>query len=95
MSNSDTLMQIQADLSGIPVLRMAETARASLRGAAFLAGSGGLLWDSLHAACQTVQVARRFMPSIDGECRRQQRTLWESRIAQELATAATPSHNQE
>ncbi|EPL8207802.1 FGGY family carbohydrate kinase [Raoultella ornithinolytica] len=95
MSNSDILMQIQADLSGIPVLRMAETARASLRGAAFLAGSGGLLWDSLHEACQTVQVARRFMPSIDSECRRQQRTLWESRITQELATAATSSHNQE
>ncbi|WP_159870075.1 MULTISPECIES: FGGY family carbohydrate kinase [unclassified Raoultella] len=91
MSNSDELMQIQADLSGIPVLRMAETARASLRGAAFLAGSQGLLWDSLEAACQTLHVARRFTPAIDGERRRQQRTLWDSRIQQELATATLSS----
>ena len=95
MSNSDELMQIQADLSGIPVLRMAETARASLRGAAFLAGSQGLLWDSLEAACQTLRVARRFTPAIDGERRRQQRTLWDSRIQQELATAALSSPHQE
>ncbi|GLR07303.1 glycerol kinase [Mixta theicola] len=95
MSNSDALMQIQADLSGIPVLRMAETARASLRGAAFLAGCDGLLWDSLADACQTLQIARRFTPAINGAQRQEQRARWQQRIAQELAAVASPLPNQE
>jgi glycerol kinase len=95
MSNSDALMQIQADLSGIPVLRMAETARASLRGAAFLAGCNGLLWDSLADACGTLQVARRFSPTINRAERQETRARWQQRITQELASAASPLLTQE
>ena len=35
LAGSDTLLQIQADVSGVPVRRMREGDRASLRGAAF------------------------------------------------------------
>ncbi|OHT25426.1 glycerol kinase [Providencia stuartii] len=84
MSNSDALLQIQADISGIPVLRMSETARASLRGAAFLAGSNGLLWDSLESACETLTVAKRFIPSINEAERNQRLLLWNSRLQLEI-----------
>ncbi|MDN8600934.1 FGGY family carbohydrate kinase [Citrobacter sp. S2-9] len=88
LSNSDTLLQIQADLSGVPVRRMAETARASLRGAAFLAGSAGLLWDSLSDACATLKTAQLFEPRIDDRSREQKLAHWESRIALEMETAS-------
>ncbi|MCT9623471.1 FGGY-family carbohydrate kinase, partial [Curtobacterium sp. C2H10] len=41
LSSSDTLLQLQAGLSGVPVRRMADQDRASLRGTAFLAASDG------------------------------------------------------
>jgi glycerol kinase len=47
LSGSDALLQMQADLTGLPIHRMQETDRASLRGIAWLAGASGLLWDSL------------------------------------------------
>ncbi|KJM63393.1 glycerol kinase [Pluralibacter gergoviae] len=90
MSNSDVLMQTQADLSGVPVLRMVETARASLRGTAFLAGSSGLLWDSLADACDTLKVARCFTPALDRAARQEARARWQQRVAHELSVAASP-----
>lgn len=96
MSNSDTLLQIQADISGIPVLRLGETARASLRGAAFLAGSGGLLWGSLSEACNTLQIAKRFEPAISSDLREARRSGWKDRLHLETETASRNYHvNQE
>ena len=89
LSNSDTLLQIQADVSGIPVRRMAETARASLRGAAFLAGADGLLWDSLSDACAALKTARLFEPKISHDLREQKINRWEMRIALEMETASS------
>ncbi len=91
MSNSDTLLQIQADLSGIPVCRMEETARASLRGVAFLAGSSGLLWDSLEEACATLKTAKLFEPAITTTQREEHLARWESRIQLEMDTATLPT----
>lgn len=96
LSNSDTLLQIQADISGIPVRRMTETARASLRGAAFLAGADGLLWNSLPEACATLKTARLFEPKINHDLREQKINRWEMRIALEMDTASSlTSANQE
>ncbi|HHT8275376.1 FGGY family carbohydrate kinase [Citrobacter braakii] len=96
LSNSDTLLQIQADISGIPVRRMTETARASLRGAAFLAGADGLLWNSLPEACATLKTARLFQPKINHVLREQKINRWEMRIALEMDTASSlTSANQE
>lgn len=96
LSNSDTLLQIQADISGIPVRRMTETARASLRGAAFLAGADGLLWNSLPEACATLKTARLFEPKINHVLREQKINRWEMRIALEMDTASSlTSANQE
>ncbi len=96
LSNSDTLLQIQADLSGIPVRRMAETARASLRGVAFLAGANGLLWDSLSDACAMLKTARLFEPKISHDLREQKINRWAMRIALEMEAAdSLTSANQE
>ena len=96
LSNSDTLLQIQADLSGIPVRRMAETARASLRGVAFLAGADGLLWDSLSDACATLKTVRLFEPKISHDLREQKINRWAMRITLEMEAASSlTSANQE
>ena len=83
LAGSDTLLQIQADVSGVPVRRMREGDRASLRGAAFLAGASGLLWDSLDAARATLVTDAVFEPSIDADSRQRRRAAWHARIASE------------
>lgn len=87
LAGSDTLLQIQADLSGIPIRRMHETDRASLRGIAFLAGSSGLMWESLQQARQAVTTEKIFTPSIDAAQRARRRALWQARVASELMHA--------
>ncbi|MCG1041131.1 glycerol kinase [Mycetohabitans sp. B8] len=92
LSGSDVLLQIQADLSGLPVRRIRESDRASLRGAAFLAGASGLLWDSLDAARATLVTDAVFEPSPDIGLRQQRRARWHARIQSELAHAADFDH---
>ncbi|MGE8637034.1 MAG: FGGY family carbohydrate kinase [Achromobacter sp.] len=81
---SDPLLQIQADLIGIPIRRMQESDRASLRGIAYLAGSSGLLWPSLHDACKTIATDAVFQPAIDAAERTRRRALWHARVGSEL-----------
>ena len=81
LAGSDTLLQIQADVSGVPVRRMREGDRASLRGAR--AGASGLLWDSLDAARATLVTDAVFEPSIDADSRQRRRAAWHARIASE------------
>jgi glycerol kinase len=88
LSGSDTLLQIQADLSGMPVRRMHESDRASLRGIAFLAGSSGLLWDSLQQARATTVTDAVFEPSADSGARAKRRASWQARVEAELAHAS-------
>ncbi|WP_432239070.1 FGGY family carbohydrate kinase [Herbaspirillum robiniae] len=87
LSGSDVLLQMQADLTGIPIQRMKETDRASLRGIAYLAGSSGLLWDSMQEARATAEIDTVFEPRIGEDERAQKRGLWHARIASELRHA--------
>lgn len=90
LSGSDALLQIQADLGGLPVRRLADTDKASLRGIAFLAGSAGLLWDGLEQACATLHTEAVFTPRMaDGE-RGDRRGIWRARVSEELARARAP-----
>lgn len=79
LSASDTLMQLQSDLCGIPIVRPAEAEAASLRGAAFLAGSGRL-WESLEDAMATVGNPTVFEPQISPLERGKRRTKWQARM---------------
>jgi glycerol kinase len=63
-SANNTLMQIQADLLGVPVVRPAVTETTAL-GAAYLAGLGVGFWKSADALTGQWRVDRRFEPSCD------------------------------
>ncbi|WP_066300901.1 FGGY family carbohydrate kinase [Arthrobacter luteolus] len=88
MSGSDPLIQMQADLTGIPMRRMPATGTASLRGAAFLAGADGLLWDSLETAARALGPGERFEPAISASEREERRSMWARHIDRELEQVA-------
>jgi glycerol kinase len=90
LSGSDALLQIQADLGGLPVRRLADTDKASLRGIAFLAGSAGLLWDGLQDACATLRTEAVFTPHMAADERSERRGIWRARVGEELARARAP-----
>jgi glycerol kinase len=58
---NDTLMQFQADLLGVPVVRPEVTETTAL-GAAYLAGLAVEFWPSVDAIAGQWRVARRFDP---------------------------------
>src|SRR6266853_3102281 len=62
-SANDTLMQFQADILGVPVVRPAMTETTAL-GAAFLAGLGAGLWKEVEAISKLPREERRFEPQL-------------------------------
>jgi glycerol kinase len=62
-SNNDLLMQIQADLLGVPVVRPKITETTAL-GAAYLAGLAVGYWSDTHEIAEIWQVDRRFEPQM-------------------------------
>ena len=60
-SVNNLLMQVQADLLGVPVLRPTVTETTAL-GAAYLAGLGAGIWQSQTELAACWQVERRFEP---------------------------------
>ncbi|MEV7661501.1 FGGY family carbohydrate kinase [Paenarthrobacter sp. NPDC089316] len=87
MSASDSLIQMQADLTGLPMQRLAHSETASLRGAAFMAGSEGLLWETLGAAAANLRGGEVFEPRLSPEERMERRDGWKRRIDIELQVA--------
>jgi glycerol kinase len=85
MSASDPLIQMQADLVGVPMRRLPASEGASLRGAAFLAGSDGLLWNSLEEAVASLGTGEIFEPGISADERLERRGTWNERIAAEIS----------
>jgi glycerol kinase len=62
-ATNNTLLQIQADLLGVPVVRPAITETTAL-GAAYLAGLGVGFWRSIDDLTGQWQVDRRFEPQL-------------------------------
>jgi glycerol kinase len=62
-SANDALMQFQADILGVPVLRPAMTETTAL-GAAFLAGLGAGFWKEIQEISGLPQEERRFEPRM-------------------------------
>ncbi len=65
-SANDFLMQLQADLLGIPVVRPEET-ESTAQGAAYLAGLAVGVWDSTGALAATAGEERVFEPDGDAD----------------------------
>lgn len=88
LSQSDALLQLQADLTQVPQRRLAATDVASLRGAAFLAGEGSL-WPDLAAATATLVQESVFEPAIDRATRDERVGSWRERVADEVRRVRT------
>jgi glycerol kinase len=72
---NDTLMQMQADVLGKPVVRSAVTETTAL-GAAYLAGLAVGLWPSAAALSDRWRADRRFEPARDARSVELQRQRW-------------------
>ncbi len=72
---NNTLMQMQADLLGVPVVRPAVTETTAL-GAAYLAGLGVRFWKSRDDITGQWQVDRRFEPAMSRDEAHALRSRW-------------------
>ena len=78
---NDLLMQFQADLLGIPVVRPQVTETTAL-GAAYLAGLSCGVYKSLDELAAQWQVERRFLPTLSRERAQELMQRWEHAVAQ-------------
>ncbi|GAA1844838.1 FGGY family carbohydrate kinase [Brevibacterium marinum] len=83
LSKSDPLVQMQADLTGVPMLRYSDTDKATLRGTSYLAGLG-LLWGSLQEAAQTMGTPEVFEPKLTQRQASEHTGAWRAAVAAEL-----------
>lgn len=82
-SQNDLLMQFQADLLGIPVVRPKVTETTAL-GAAYLAGLAVDYWKNQQELKRLWQMEKRFEPNMSKEKREQLREGWKRAIAKTL-----------
>ncbi|GAA6618136.1 glycerol kinase GlpK [Scytonema sp. NUACC26] len=80
-SRNDLLMQFQADILGVPVVRPKITETTAL-GAAYLAGLAVGYWESEAEIVQQWQVEKRFEPTISADRRETLLDSWRQAIAQ-------------
>ena len=76
---NDLLMQMQADLLGVPVRRPRVAETTSL-GAAYLAGLAVGFWDSLDHLRRHWALDRDFQPEMDPDTRKQRRARWHQAV---------------
>jgi glycerol kinase len=81
---NDLLMQFQADLLGIPVLRPAVTETTAL-GAAFLAGLTTGVFSDRAELSRLWRVERRFLPTLSREQAAERMATWEHAVRQATA----------
>ena len=74
-SRNDVLMQLQADLLGLPVVR-ASIVETTALGAAYAAGLAQGVWDSLDAAGRSWAADRTFEPEMSAAARDERYTGW-------------------
>jgi glycerol kinase len=84
---NDLLMQFQADLLGIAVVRPAVTETTAL-GAAYLAGLSCGLYASTDELSQLWRAQRRFEPNLSAALAAERMTRWEHAVRQTVL----PSH---
>lgn len=80
-ARNDLLMQFQADILGVPVLRPQITETTAL-GAAYLAGLAVGYWTSTDEIVQQWRVERRFEPQMSDDRRQALRQGWQQAVGQ-------------
>jgi glycerol kinase len=81
---NDMLMQFQADLLGIPVLRPAVTETTAL-GAAYLAGLAVGIYSDLESISKLWRCERRFLPTMTRARATELMAQWEHAVRQATA----------
>jgi glycerol kinase len=72
---NNALLQLQADLLGVPVVRPAVTETTAL-GAAYLAGLATGVWDSAETVSRQWRAEKRFEPMLDRDVVARRRAEW-------------------
>lgn len=83
MTANDTLMQIQADLLGIPVVRPKILETTAL-GAAYAAGLAVGVWGSKEEISELWQEDRRWLPTIENSEAQRRHRVWQKAISKSL-----------
>jgi glycerol kinase len=78
---NNLLMQFQADLLGIPVVRP-QVIETTALGAAYLAGLSSGVWKTLDELASQWRVERRFMPTLPRERAAELMARWERAVRQ-------------
>jgi glycerol kinase len=78
-ARNDLLMQFQADVLGVPVVRPRVTETTAL-GAAYLAGLAVGFWNSLEEIAAQWQVDKRFEPQMSTDERNQRLASWRKAV---------------
>lgn len=74
-SANDLLMQMQADVLGVPVVRP-KNVETTVLGAAYLAGLGQGVWSSKEDVRESWEIDRRFEPAITASERASRVDAW-------------------
>jgi glycerol kinase len=86
-AKNDLLMQFQADISGVPVVRPEVTETTAL-GAAYLAGLATGVWANLDEIAQLWRAERRFEPAMDASRRDELIARWHRAVERSRHWAA-------
>ncbi len=78
-SNNNFLMQFQADVLGVPVMRP-KIVETTARGSAFLAGLATGFWGSKNELVNAFELERKFDPSIDKATREKLYKGWQKAV---------------
>uniref|UniRef100_UPI0025EF5436 FGGY family carbohydrate kinase n=1 Tax=Deinococcus sp. TaxID=47478 RepID=UPI0025EF5436 len=78
-STNDAMMQFQADILGVPVIRPRVTETTAL-GAAYLAGLAVGFWSGLDELRSLWQVGQRFEPNMSGDQREGRMHTWKRAV---------------
>jgi glycerol kinase len=79
MVANDLLMQFQADLLGVPVIRP-QVAETTALGAAYAAGLATGFWDDVESLRQNWQEDKRWEPQMDAAKRDEYYTFWKKAV---------------
>ena len=82
---NDLLMQFQADLLGIPVVRPAVTETTAL-GAVYLAGLATGVYPDLDSLAAMWRAERRFHPAMDSDRAAEMMKRWERAVRQTVTS---------
>ena len=78
-ARNDMMMQFQADILNVPVVRPVVTETTAL-GAAYLAGLAVGFWGSLDEIARQWRLARRFEPAMGGDERESRLARWQRAV---------------